>query len=83
MELPGGRLLSDDPAVARDEIARIVTGRPDAAWRTLSGGERNQVAVVMSLLTHESAIAAIETPPLALDPEGKAATFSYAGAGGA
>ena len=83
VELPGGRLLSNDPATARDELARFVTGRPDAAWGTLAAGERNQVAVLMSLLTHESALAAVQAPPLALDPEGREAAFSYVGAGDA
>lgn len=35
----------------------------DAAWGTLAAGERNQVAVLMSLLTHESALAAVQAPP--------------------
>ena len=83
VELPGGRLLSNDPATARDELARFVTGRPDAAWGTLAAGERNQVAVLMSLLTHESALAAVQAPPVALDPEGREAAFSYVGAGDA
>ena len=78
-----GRLLSNDPATARDELARFVTGRPDAAWGTLAAGERNQVAVLMSLLTHESALAAVQAPPVALDPEGREAAFSYVGAGDA
>ena len=54
-----------------------MTGRPDAAWGTLAAGERNQVAVLMSLLTHESALAAVQAPPVALDPEGRKAAFSY------
>lgn len=60
-----------------------MTGRPDAAWGTLAAGERNQVAVLMSLLTHESALAAVQAPPVALDPEGREAAFSYVGAGDA
>ena len=79
VELPGGERLSADPAAARDQIARFVTGRPDAVWATLTAGERNQTAVVMALLTQEATLAATEGAATALDPEGRNPAFTLAG----
>ena len=79
--LPGGGLLSTNPATAADELARFVTGREDATYAALNAAEKTKVHVVMSLLTQESSTAALDGPAIALDPEGKTHTFSYGGNG--
>ena len=78
--LPGNERLSADPAEARDQLARFATGRPDAAWAALSAGERNKVAVLMALLTLESADGATESTATALDRDGKRPAFGFTGA---
>ena len=77
--LPGGGLLSTNPDTAADELARFVTGRPDATYAALNAAEKTKVHVVMSLLTQESSTAAIDGPSVALDPEGKTTSFNYGG----
>ena len=77
--LPGGARLSTDPATAADEIARFVTGRPDAAYAQLAPAERNQVHVVMTLLTQDSVRSVVDGPSIALDPEGRTTTFAHGG----
>jgi putative NADH-flavin reductase len=67
------------PAAAADELARFVTGRPDAAYAALSAAEKTKVHVVMSLLTQESGTAVFTAPALSLDPNGTTTTFSYGG----
>ena len=79
VHLPGGALLSTDPAAAADELARFVTGRPDAAYAALGAAEKTKVHVVMSLLTQESGTAVFTAPALSLDPNGTTTTFSYGG----
>ncbi len=80
--LPDGSLLSTDPTVAADQLARFVLGREDAVYAQLAGAERTKVQAVMSLLVQQSSSAVIEMPANALDPEGKRAPFSYGGNGG-
>lgn len=77
--LPGGVALSTDPATAADELARFVTGRPDASYAALGAAEKTKVHVVMSLLTQESGTAVFTAPALSLDPNGTTTTFSYGG----
>ena len=77
--LPDGARLSTNPAAAADELARFVTGRPDAAYAQLAPAERNQVHVVMTLLTQDSVRSVVDGPSIALDPEGRETTFNYGG----
>ena len=82
VQLPGGELLSGNPAEAREQLVRFATGRQDATWATLSKGERNKVAVLMALLTLESANGAVESAATALDRQGRGPAFTMVGGEG-
>ena len=57
--LPDGSRLPDDPAAARDAVARLVSGVPDAAYNNLEPDVRARANVLLALLS-SSTDAALE-----------------------
>ena len=54
IRLPDGSALPRDPAKARDEIARMVTGRPRVSYASLEAKERRKADAFLALLTQET-----------------------------
>ena len=65
--LPGNVKLSQDPKVARDQIAAFVANDSTKNFQSLSAAEKNKVYTVMALLSQGTAQAAFDGPGLALD----------------
>ncbi len=73
--LPDGRRLSNDQTLARDELAQIVTGDPNATYANLSPADRAKANIFISLLSQETEKAVETGIPLALSPTGNTAIF--------
>ena len=65
--LPGNVKLSQDPKIARDQIAAFVANDSKKDFQSLSAEEKNKVYTVMALLSQGTAQAAFDGPGLALD----------------
>ena len=73
--LPDGRRLSNDRALARDELAQLVSGDPNATYANLSPADRAKANVFIALLSQETEKAVETGVPLALSPDGNTAIF--------
>lgn len=76
VKLSDGTVLSKDFATARDQLARFVTGDPQATYGGITDRvTKNKVHIAMSLLTQETLKAAYDGHATALDPKGNACAF--------
>ena len=69
--LPDGRRVSNDPALARDEFAQLVTGDAHATYAGLAPADRAKANVFLALLSQETEKAVVGGVPIALSPTGK------------
>ncbi|MBR4172545.1 MAG: hypothetical protein IKR48_12920 [Kiritimatiellae bacterium] len=76
--LPDGTQVSNDPAVARDQFARLVTGNDQATYDTLLPAEKAKANAFMALLSQETEKAVEKGIPTALSRTGSTAAFSCA-----
>ena len=76
--MPDGSLLpADDPAAARNALARAVTGRADADYATLSPAERAYTNVFVALASCNLFEAAERGVSTALSPEFRGDSFQF------
>lgn len=71
----GTRLPSDDPAAARDALARVATGRPDADYATLAHDERARTNVLIGLVSCNPFEAAEQGVNTGLSPDKDSSAF--------
>ena len=75
VNLPGGRQLSRDYDKACDELAQLITQKPQAKYSELDAKTRNKVHITMSFLSQEGAKAAFSGHGTALDPKRQLEAF--------
>ena len=76
VRLPNGRRLSNDRALARDELAQFVTGDPEATYAALAPADRAKANVFIALLSQETEKAVQTGAPIALSRTGSEAVFA-------
>ena len=69
--LPGKQRVSNDFAKACDELAKFISGNPDATYAGLDAVTKTKVHIAMSFLNQEGAKAGLEAHAVALDPKRK------------
>ena len=78
VKLPDGRRLSNDRALARDELAQFVTGDPEATYAALAPTDRAKANVFLALLSQETEKAAESGVAMALSSIGSDQAFGGA-----
>lgn len=77
--LDGVGKLSTDFPTALNQIARFVTGRPDATFDTLDEVSKKKAAIVIGFLGQDSEKAVMDGAGFALDPKGDVPVISLVG----
>ena len=76
--LPNGKKVSSNPAVARDQFARLVTGDAKATYASLSPADRAKANAFIAILSQETEKAVEKGIPTALTAAGDSTAYSCA-----